>query len=351
VRSSGPLVYGEGVSPLSVLALLLQHWRALVAASTVGGILLVGPTLVRGRPYVARASFVPQASQSALGQLAGLATQLGLPVAATPTSRESPDFYAELLRSRELLRQVVLANYRVPADRGSSDTVSGTLLELWQISAASPADQMDEAISRLLQDVGISVSLRTGIVSIQTESRSPALALQLTQRLLDLVDRYNRERRQSQATAERRFIQERLEEARQALARAEAEVTAFFEHNRRYEDSPELTFQAARLQRQVDLHQQVYTTLAQAYERARIDEVRDTPVVTVVDPPDVFAGRRRLIRKGLVGLVLGFGFGIMVVAVSAFWDRQRERNPEDVVLLRARAREAWQEIKALGQRR
>jgi uncharacterized protein involved in exopolysaccharide biosynthesis len=134
-------------------------------------------------------------------------------------------------------------------------------------------------------------------------------------------------------------VEARLAEARTELVDAENRLATFLERNRRYQDSPELTFEAARLQRQVDLQQQVYASLAQAYEKARIDEVRNTPVLSVVDSPDVLPGGRGLVRRALLGALLGAALAFLVVVVREYWAREQERHPDDVWRLRTLVKE------------
>jgi hypothetical protein len=105
----------------------------------------------------------------------------------------------------------------------------------------------------------------------------------------------------------------------------------------------------------------VFTSLAEAYEQARVEEVRNTPVLTVVDPPEVPAlpEPRWIAVKALAGLLLG----AMLVAVWAFGvemmasTRERE-NDEYAELRRLRAevvaelRGAWRRIRRpFGERR
>ena len=42
-------------------------------------------------------------------------------------------------------------------------------------------------------------------------------------------------------------------------------------------------FEEGRIRRQVEIRQEVYLTLRREYETARIEEVNDVPIITVVD--------------------------------------------------------------------
>ena len=77
--------------------------------------------------------------------------------------------------------------------------------------------------------------------------------------------------------------------------------------------------------------------LRQQYETARIDEVNNTPVITVVDqavPPR----RREWPRIGLMlvaAAVLGSGLGVLAAAGRELADHWARSNPEQAALLRA----------------
>jgi hypothetical protein len=84
-------------------------------------------------------------------------------------------------------------------------------------------------------------------------------------------------------------------------------------------NSPELVFARDHLQRDVDLNQQVVTSLAQSLEDARIREVRDIPVITVIEPPvaQTTPESRGRLRRGMLGIALGGGIAI---ALALIWD-------------------------------
>ncbi len=66
---------------------------------------------------------------------------------------------------------------------------------------------------------------------------------------------------------------------------AEDTLEKFLQTNRQLENSPQLSFQRDRLQREAGRQQQMMLGLVQQYEDARIREVRDTPVITVIERP------------------------------------------------------------------
>ena len=106
-------------------------------------------------------------------------------------------------------------------------------------------------------------------------------------------------------------------------------MQAFLQANRQWENSPDLTFQHDRLERDISLRQQVYTTLVQSFEQARITEVRDTPVITVLQAPFFPPGPddARMLLVIALGIVLGGMLGVILAFVVEAMKRPAPGDP------------------------
>lgn len=324
---------GDPSSVVSLVVVILRNRYAVVAFTFGVALLVVFTTLFAPRTYTATVSFTPQAgSEEMRSRLAGLAGQLGINIPAGEIG-ESPQFYVHLVRSRELLKAVVTTEYEATSDgvEGQRNALTGDLVRLLEIERDRRAEAVEVAVERLRTDLlSVSVDTETGVVRFSVTTYWPSLSRAIAERVLALVSRFNLERRQTQGAAERRFIEQQLAQAEAKLLAAEDSLQAFFQRNRRYENDPELTFQKERLERRVNLRQQVYTTLSQAYEDAKIQEVRDTPVITVIDPPGLPArpDPRRLILKGILGLLVGGTLGAMWAFGRGLAVATRRSEPE-----------------------
>jgi uncharacterized protein involved in exopolysaccharide biosynthesis len=87
------------------------------------------------------------------------------------------------------------------------------------------------------------------------------------------------------------------------------------------QDVPEFALQYLRLKREVEIQNTVFEMLTSEYEKARIEEARDTPVVQVLDKAEKPNLRSRPKRKifTLIGAALGLGWGSMVALVRTAW--------------------------------
>ena len=156
--------------------------------------------------------------------------------------------------------------------------------------------------------------------------------------------------RQSQAAAERAFIETRLAEVQDSLRAAEDRLERFLESNRQWAGSAELTFQRDRIQRQVVMQQQVFTSLAEAHEQARIGEVRNTPVITVVERP-VRPNPRWRVLKVALGMVLGGMLGVMLAFGREYADRARAREGDGYREFSTLWQQTWADIRSMGRSR
>jgi uncharacterized protein involved in exopolysaccharide biosynthesis len=152
------------------------------------------------------------------------------------------------------------------------------------VRSSLPAVRMDKAIRFLRDALTVSSSRRSGLVTIRVTAVSPELVEQIQMQVLAAVADFNQNLRESRARAERLFVEKRLAQTRAELSKSEERLTQFVMVNRSIQASPELALERDRLARDVSLKQTLVTGLSQGYEQAKIDEVRDTPLLTVMQP-------------------------------------------------------------------
>jgi alpha-tubulin suppressor-like RCC1 family protein len=319
----------SGFSPFPLINMALDNLRLLLLVPFGAAVAAVAFVLLTGGQYTATSTFKPQAERMDVGRLGGLAAQFGIDLLGGGRG-ESLDFYARLARSRALLEQVATRSY-VPTTGPAT-----TLLERYGLTGTGPG-QMQLAVETLHQLVTVEPDLYAGVITVRTQDSDPAVAEQMNRAVLDELNRFNLERRQSQASAERQFVEVQVARARRDLEAAEQAQSVFMQTNRRYEEWPQLRAEAARLQRQVDLQQQVFTTLTQALERARLDEVRNTPVITIIDQPEGSAIRQRgLAQRAVLGWVLGLTAVLVFLFVAEYLRRLRQAHPDEFEAVRRR---------------
>ena len=332
----------DGMSLVAFGTTLLRSRRRIARWMVLGGAVTAATLLLKSPQYKASASFIPQETDVSRSGLASLVGQFGV---SLPSGGQtvSPDFYAMLLKSRVLLAGVANDTFLVP-EHGNGRIAFADLFDVPEGSA----QRREEQSIKLLDDVvTTSVVKTTGIVKLSVRTKWPSVSYAIARSLIDGVDLFNRRTRQGQAASERVFIENRLAAATADLRAAEDRLERFLIANRQFAASPVLTFQDERLQREVSVRQQVVNTLTQAYEEVRIREVRDTPLITVLEPPTVPAvpePRGRLLRL-LFGLLTGGVIGSMLAIAAASVARRDAAGDPEVKALMSTLREVSEEIK------
>lgn len=306
--------------------LLRNRWR-ITRWMFIGAVLAALSVFSKPVLYSASASFVPQGStDAARSGLASIAGQFGVSLPASGQS-VSPEFYSMLLKSRPVLRDIAYDTVVVREMGGRRVS----FFDLFEIVGGSAARREEQGVRVLRGIVSTSVVKPTGVVQLTVATRWPSVSLAVATALVSGVNEYNQRTRQGQAAAERKFVEGRLAVASADLRAAEDRLERFLRTNREFGSSAELTFQGDRLRRDLAFQQQLYTSLIQAYEEVRIREVRDTPVITVIEAPSVSTnpeGRGRRMRV-LLGLAIGGFVGVLITLISGIVaHRRNERNPE-----------------------
>src|SRR5438552_6183680 len=313
--------------PLELVNLLLRR-RRLVVTLPLGVALLAGvASLLVSPTYTAITTFVPEVSADARmpAGLAGLAGQFG--IALGGEASQSPQFYADLIESRELMERVLRARYPRSSEKGVSAD-SATLLEILDQGGDNSADSLYKGVKKLTKLVSTSVDRKTDVVELDVDAHDRVLAALVANRFLAYLNDFNAKTRQSQAGERRKLTEDRLAQAEAELRREEEELKIFYQRNRSWQQAPQLVFEEGRLRRQVDVRQEVYLTLRRAYETARLDEANDNPVITVIDPP-IPPARKSKPKRVLWVIAAAVLGGVVSVAWAITADRVEQLRRED----------------------
>jgi len=278
---------------------LRKHLRLVIVLPFALAASAATALLLTPRRYAARAAFVPAESaapNSGLNSLVSSLSAFGISglgslvggLGGAGGASVSPQFYGDLLMSNTVLDAVLTTRYdaSVVPPYGGKPYV-GTLVEYLDPSGRTPTDREIDAMKRFRTKVlAVTVDRMTGIVHLEVTTKNRVLSALVARRMLELVNEFNLRRRQTQAGAERDFDARRAAAALDSLRRAEQALATFRTENLDFSHSAALVTRESELVRRVTLAQQLYATVAQRYEVANIEAVRNTPLVTVLDAPE-----------------------------------------------------------------
>lgn len=299
----------EQISLLGMASVILRWRRTIIALGFVGALTGLFVGLSSTRMYVSTSTFVPEADGGGASGLALAASQFGLRVPSNGRAWQ-PALYVDVLTSRTILERIALDTVVVSEQGGRQAQV----MDLLQVDAPKLVRRTDIAVLALRDIIKAREDKKLNAIRLSVTTAWPSVSLALAERALSEVNEFNLNTRRSQAMAERKFVEEQAGKAERELREAEDRLQSFLQRNR-IAGSPELTFQSDRLKRDISLRQQMFTTLLQNLEDAKIREVRNTPVITILEAPSMpSAGEpRRSVLKGIIGGLTG---GLLAVLIA-----------------------------------
>jgi uncharacterized protein involved in exopolysaccharide biosynthesis len=297
----------------SFLALAHRSWRFVLAIAFLLGVITFALTLGMQRRFTTHAMILPDTKTvgGLSAALTGMASQFGLQL-GEGMGTKSPRLYADLATSRTILERMLATPV--------SSTQAGPRRPLidWVVAPRTDSlDRLEQGVRRLAKAISVRTDLQTGVVRVDVVAKDPLVAANAANALLQYFGEFNLHQRQTQGHERRAFVEKRMTSAVGDLNASEESVRFFLERNRSYQSSPQLVYEFGRLQRQLELRQQVYLTLARELETARIEELNDTPLFTIVDsaraPVKPSSPRRFFLTVS--GAVLGFVAAAFLVIV------------------------------------
>ncbi len=94
--------------------------------------------------------------------------------------------------------------------------------------------------------------------------------------------------------------------------------------------APELGLEFVRLTRELKIQETIFELLKQQYEHAKIQEMRDTPTVQVLDSARVpeLKSRPKRVFTAILGGILSFGLTLFFVLAYEFTQREKQKSSE-----------------------
>ncbi len=311
----------DEINFIEILETIWSGRWLIVAVTGLVSILSVFYVLSLTPTYTASVTILPDSDPSGRGRLAGLAAMAGVDIGGEVSDVQ---LYPDIIKSESVLRDVIYKKY----DTGKFDRPVN-LIEYWEIEEETPAKEFESVFKRLRENViSVNVSRDTRLITLSVETEEPELSSDIANSIADQLDAYMITKRRTRATEQRDWVERRLKEVESDLEAAEEALRDFRERNVRIADSPRLLLEQQRLMREVEVNNAVFVELKKQYESVRIQEIRDMPVVQVLDYARVPVERSGPQRKRTVILwfFLGAALSVGFVFVRNFVNNSEENK-------------------------
>jgi uncharacterized protein involved in exopolysaccharide biosynthesis len=299
--------------------------------------------------FKATGSLLPPAEEEGGFGIARLLKGAAVPGIKIPTQATPADVFVAVLESRRINEEIV---------------------QRFDLMHRYKKKYREDAVKELKRHVKFKLT-DAGTIDLSVEDRSPQIAADILNAYVELLDRFNREVRTTKGRRTRIFVESRLNETKDALAKSEMILTAYQSTHKAAVLSPEVStavetaarlyaqraalqiqlgvvrsysreggdeesqirerlaqldqqlgalpetgLELARMLREVKTHEQLLLLLTAQYEEARVDEARDVVSVDVLDPgvpPERKVRPRRgvmIIGAFLLSLAVGVAYAL-----------------------------------------
>lgn len=290
--------------------MLAEHnehkWFALLREpfkwGSAGALVFAVISLGLPNQFTSVASILPMEARSmgTLSSVIGAAAAMGIPVGAQDGAENN---YTDILQSRwlgeRLLTEQFTFHYRAWRF-GRLQERQETLLAFLE------ADNLDRGMRALPEVLFISRDIKSKVLVVKATTNSQDLSQALTQRAIELLEVFLREKVKTRGGGKAAFAKARLSEAWKEMALAEEATRQFLDVNRNAQASqdPAIRLKAARLEMELRLRQKLVVSIAENLEQALMEEKNDLPLLNILDAGNLPIEKSKPSRSVLV--IFGF---------------------------------------------
>lgn len=340
----------DEIDLIALAKTLWNHRKLITITVAIFMVLGVAVALLTPKEYTASTTVVPQINDtsSKLGGLSSLAAMAGFNLndMTGGNTQLSPMVYPQILNSVPFQMELMNTPFRFPEQKDSISIFTyytevketGVLEGLKKYTIGLPGviikaikgeektvtggpitnnyitltKEQEEVRKMLSANVNLEVNDKDGFLTLSVSTVNANLAAQVTQKALQLLQRYITSYKIEKASAQLKFIEERYNDNKKDFEKAQAALAEFRDKNKNVTSALART-QEERLQSDYQLAFDVYSGLAQQLEQARIQVKEDTPVFSVLKPvtvplEDNASGFTTLIIFTFLGAVVAVGW-------------------------------------------
>tara|TARA_B100000945_G_scaffold182497_1_gene146328 strand:+ start:264 stop:1556 length:1293 start_codon:yes stop_codon:yes gene_type:complete len=319
------------ISISDILLIISKNFKLLIIIPSIFCILTIFYAIYFTRPFYQSSSKIMSSSGSNNNsQALGIAAQFGINL---PLNNSEPEWaYNQIITSRTIARQVV--NRKFDTERYGNQKSLIQILTYKDKKPSLGADTLEIiAINNFINNMlKVDEDVQSGMYTITTTAAEPKLAANINKALIEELDSHQREYNKSKTSETRKFIEERIFETEKELQNAEEALKNFKDRNRRIENSPALQLEQQRLLREATVLTGVFTTLKQQLETTKIEEVKESEYIVIIDnpePPLLPTGPKRKMMVIMAGF-FGIGIGTILALIKNYFQSNDIEEKEKI---------------------
>lgn len=287
---------------LDIFAILNHNKKLIAVVCLCLMVITAGVVMILPNQYTATATILPSGEvdrYSAIKQLTGIGGLAG------GTDENSSILFPTILKSNQVIDGCL--QQELAFDNEGHTT---TLMDYYETK------DINIARNKLRKELNVGADKKTGVINLGIETEMPQFSQAVLSRFIDELENYNLNKRKSSASENVAYLDKELKTRQEELTHAEDALEIFQNANRNWYSTtdPSMNKELARLKREVEMKLTTYSFLAEQYEIAKLDAQKNTPIVRILDEPNL--PTQKSSPKRLASVLLS---GIVGFFLAAFW--------------------------------
>ena len=345
----------DEIDILELVRKLLREWKLILKWCGVAAVLGLVIGFSIPKEYTVTSKMAPEAvAKNAGGSLGSLASLAGINLGSVSTADAVyPDLYPDIVASTPFVvelfpvqvdftsrKRPVQSDYFTYLKDYTRSPWWGAVLNLpfkalsWFIGLFREKMEQEEGYSRLdpkhltlEQDrianavrgsISLAVDKKTSVISLSVTAQDPQVAARISQVVIDRLQTYVANYRTEKSRKDLEYYQKLYEESRADYFASQQRYASYMDRNQDVVLQRVKTEQE-RLQNEMNLSYQLYNTCAQQLQAAKAKVQQETPVFTIINPPQVPLKRSKPSRATI--LIACIFFGAVLSSVWVLWGR------------------------------
>ena len=184
-------------------------------------------------------------------------------------------------------------------------------------------EEQEKIANAIRQNVSLAVDKKTSIISLSVTAQDPDVAARISNEVISRLQTYVTNYRTEKARQDLEYYQKLYDESREKYFEAQQRYASYVDRNQGVVLQRVMTEQE-RLQNEMQLNYQLYNTCSQQLQAAKAKVQQETPVFTMINPPQVPLKRSNTSKATI--LMVSIFLGAVIAAVWILWGRDMLAN-------------------------
>ncbi|NLZ19846.1 MAG: chain-length determining protein [Bacteroidales bacterium] len=345
----------DEIDIMELLRKLFKDWRLILKWCGIAAVVGLVVAFSIPKEYTVNSKLAPEVvSRSGGGNLSSLASLAGINLSSMSTSDAVyPEIYPDIVASTPFVVELfpVQVDFKDKKEALSADYYTylkeythgpwwgkvvqfpfkalGWFMGLFRekeekvegyasLNPAALTQEQEDIAKAIRESVSLVVDKKTSVISLTVVAQDPKVAARISEEVIDRLQTYVTNYRTEKSRQDLEYYERLYDESKEAYFTAQQRYASYVDRNQGVILQRVKTEQE-RLQNEMNINYQLYNACAQQLQTAKAKVQQETPVFTIINPPQVPLKRSKPSKPTI--LLASIFLGAVVAAVWILWGR------------------------------